>query len=115
MSPSAIQYYTLFLTVVFCFLGFESSTLGIIGVISMASSMAVNNNNNRHLVLWWYIFALLTTTAFSSSIVSRLTFPIYEETIDRVEQLLNKNFYWGKFYGNSNISNILNMEVIVCA
>ncbi|XP_057334918.1 uncharacterized protein LOC130673760 isoform X1 [Microplitis mediator] len=44
----------------------------------------------------WHMAGVLVVTAYSSSLAARLTFPDYEDRIDRLDQFIEKNLTWGR-------------------
>lgn len=95
------------------------------GILTVSSSyVRFTSTKVRAVVLAWFFFALLLTTAITSTIVTRLTLPIYSPRINTFQQLVEGDFYWTntyyqgvstthrEFYFDVNVSNIFR-EVLV--
>ncbi|XP_046662857.1 glutamate receptor ionotropic, kainate 1 [Homalodisca vitripennis] len=71
------------------------SALIMFGMLMMSTSYQhASTFHLRLVVTCWLVFTLLFTTALTSSIVTRLTVPLYSPRVDSVQQLVERDYYW---------------------
>lgn len=49
----------------------------------------------RHIIIWTFMTSTLIITAYNCNLVSFLTFPVYEQPIDTLEEFVSSGLYWG--------------------
>ncbi|KAG8247921.1 hypothetical protein J6590_051221 [Homalodisca vitripennis] len=75
--------------------GLIGSALIMFGILTISTSYQnASTFQLRLVIICWFLFTLLFTTALTSSIVTRLTLPLYTRRVDSVQQLVEGGYYW---------------------
>ncbi|KAG8244767.1 hypothetical protein J6590_015307 [Homalodisca vitripennis] len=75
------------------------SFLTIFGHLTMTTSHSrAGDGSSRPVLTGWSVFSLLITSCLSSTIVSRLTLPLYSPRVDTIQQLVEQDYYWTVHY-----------------
>lgn len=76
------------------FLTYSYSLLYSISIVAGFGVLKIKFSAIRHIVIWLLMTSTILITAYSCNLVSFLTFPLFENPINTLEQFLDADMYW---------------------